>query len=599
MIDLVKRVVIFLAILFFAKTAAAQSDPAVRAAVTRALPALQKSAGAFVSQRACFSCHHNALSILTLRLARDHGFAIDSKVLDAVEEKTFRPLRSANALDEAVQAENLSDPTPNESLLLMSAQAAGIPPDLTTAVYAARMMNWQRDGHWVTSDFRPPHSSSLFTATATAVRAIRHYVPRELTSARDAAIADARRWLLTTPPQSTEDAAFRLLGLIWADAPANDRSSAARDLSELQGRDGGWSQLPGYVSDAYSTGEALFALHEGGVPAADAAWQKGLKFLVSTQARDGTWHVRTRMLSPAEVSPMYFPTGFPYEKDEFISYAGSCWAVMALLSAQPDVPAPQAANLAVSADSVPAWVRAALFGDPRELAALLDSGLDPNSKTLNGTTLLMMAAPDPEKVRLLTNRGADVHSRSGSGTDALTVAAAYRDTARALELLLDAGADAEAPKGVRTRHSPLAFASMTGDLENVRVLLSRGAEPTAEALSEAVTFGYPDVVQALINAGADATITEGTGINLLHWATITNRAAVIPVLAAAHVPVNDLDDFGFTPLLYAVTLDNGNADAVRELLKAGADRGIRNLKGRTPLDEARRYKHSEQADALK
>jgi ankyrin repeat protein len=599
MINTVKRLFILVVVFFAAKTASGQTEAAVRAAVTRALPVLQKSAGEFVAQRACFSCHHNALSIMAFRLARDHGFTIDAKVLAAVEDKTFRPLRSATALDDAVQAVDLSDPTPNESLLLMSAQAAGVAPDLTPAVYAARMTRWQRDGHWVTSDFRPPHSSSLFTATATAVSAIRFYMPRELAAERDAAVARARKWLYDTRPASTEDAAFRVMGLVWADAPQNELTLASGDLLTLQSRDGGWPQLPSYDSDGYSTGEALFALREAGVPASDSAWQKGLKFLLSTQARDGTWHVRTRMLSPAEVSPMYFPTGFPYGKDEFISYAGSCWAVMALLSALPEPAASAVTNLVATEDKSPSWVRSALFGSAGELAALLDAGLDPNSKTSRGTTVLMMAAPDPEKVRLLIARNADVKIRSGSGTDALTVAAAYRGTSASLQLLLNAGAEAQAPQGVRTRHSPLVFCSMSGDVENVRLLLLRGAEPSAEALSEAVTFGYPDIVQALIHAGADAKITESSGINLLHWATITNRFAVIPVLAAAHVDLDATDDFGFTPLLYAVTLDNGNIDALRELLKAGADRRIRNPKGRTPREEARRYKHFQLADALK
>jgi ankyrin repeat protein len=57
--------------------------------------------------------------------------------------------------------------------------------------------------------------------------------------------------------------------------------------------------------------------------------------------------------------------------------------------------------------------------------------------------------------------------------------------------------------------------------------------------------------------------------------------------------------FGFTPLHYAVTLHSGTTDTLKELLKAGADRHIRNPKGRTPLEEARRYKHSRLADALK
>lgn len=590
MIRGVKRVVLL--ILFAAVSAAAQQVD-VRPAITRALPLLQKSAATFVEQRACFSCHHNALPIMMLHMARDRGFAIDAKVLSGVEDKTFRTLRGPSALDDAIQGVNAADPTPNDSLLLMAAEAAGVAPDLTSEVIALRMARWQRDGHWITSDFRPPHSSSLFTTTATAIRAMRLYMPSELKRETDARIAAARQWLSSSEPRSTEDASFRLMGLVWSSAGAQEIAGAVADLKGLQNRDGGWPQLSGYESDAYSTGEALFALHEAGIPSSSTEWQRGAKSLVSTQAKDGSWHVHTRMLSPAEVSPPYFKTGFPYGRDEFLSYAGSTWAVMALLSALP-------AQDDVFLKLVPStWMGTALFGTAKEFEAALNDGLDPNSKTANGTTLLMMAATDTEKIRLLVARGVDVKMRTTNGTDALTVAASYRGTTAAMRALLDAGAELQAPEGVRTRRSPLVFSTMTGDLDNVRSLLSRGAKPDAEALSEAVTFGYADIVAAYIAAGADVSIREGSGINLLHWATITNRTAVIPVLAAAHVPLNDGDQYGFTPLMYAAAIDHGDTATLRELLLSGADRSIRNGDKKTALDIARRLKHAQHAAALK
>jgi len=580
-----------------ANAASAQTAPEARAAVTRALPILQRSAANFVSQRACVSCHHNSLAVLTLRMARQRGFSVETKVLDTVEARTFRELRNANAFDDAVQVANLSDPTPNDSYLLMAAGAAGIRADLTTGVYARRIARWQReDGHWITSDFRPPHSSSVFTATATAIRAVRTYLPAEAAAERDAVLRRAREWLTRTRPQSTEDAAFRVMGLVWAAASAVETSAAGRDLIERQRSDGGWPQLPRYDSDAYSTGEALYALHEAGVPTSDPVWQKGLKFLVSSQARDGTWHVRTRMLSPAEVSPEYFTTGFPYRKDEFLSYAGSCWAVMALMSALPESPQ-GAGDVQPTASADAPWARVALFGSPSDLKAALDAGLDPNRKTERGTTLLMMAAPDADKVRLLVARGADVKRRGAAGTDALTIAAAHYGTSASLRALLEAGADAQPPE--RGRHSPMQYAAMSGDLESVRLLLARGAEASAQAVSESVTFGHPGVVQALVDAGGNVNLTESSGVNLLHWATITNRATVIPVLVKAGVELNAVDDFGYTPLMYAATLDEGDTETLKALLAAGADRSIRNGEGRTAREQARRYKHTGLADLLK
>jgi ankyrin repeat protein len=129
---------------------------------------------------------------------------------------------------------------------------------------------------------------------------------------------------------------------------------------------------------------------------------------------------------------------------------------------------------------------------------------------------------------------------------------------------------------------------MTGDLENVKLLLAHGADPGA-ALAQAVTFGYPDVVRVLIAAGAPAKLTESSGINLLHWAAIANRPAVIPALVEAGVSINAQDESGFTPLMYAATIDFGDTKSLNALLKAGADPNIRNGEGRTALEQARFY----------
>ncbi len=567
-----------------------QINSDVQKAVNRALPILQRSAKEFVAKRACVSCHHNILSVLALHQAAEHGFTIDASILNAVEEKTFHALRAPNAVDDAIQAATVNDPTPNDSFLLMAARAAGIERDLVTSVYARRLLGWQRDGHWVTSDFRPPHSSSLFTATATAVRAIRLYMP-------EASVGRAREWLLQNRPSSTEDAAFRLMGLAWVAASSEEIASARRDLLTLQKPNGGWPQLPDYEPDAYSTGQAVFALREAGVAASDAALRRGLKFLISTQAADGTWRVRTRMISPAEVSPKYFTTGFPYEKDEYLSYAGSCWAVMALVSALPPSKNPAATRAAGLPPE--SWLQTALFGSVNELRALLDGGLDPNAKTEKGTTLLMAAVLDSGKVRLLIARGANVKARGASGADALTIAAAYRGTAVSIQLLLDAGAEPEPSKEVRVRNAPLVLASMTGDLDNLKLLLARGAHASESALSQAATFGYADVVQTLIAAGANTDIVDHNGINLLHWAAITDRPSVIPALIQARVPINATDDYGFTPLMYAATIDFGRTAVLSELLKAGADRTIRNDDQRTPLEQARHFKHARMETLLK
>jgi ankyrin repeat protein len=95
----------------------------------------------------------------------------------------------------------------------------------------------------------------------------------------------------------------------------------------------------------------------------------------------------------------------------------------------------------------------------------------------------------------------------------------------------------------------------------------------------------------LVEAGADVSGTESTGITLLHWATITNRPEAIAVLIGAGLDVNAADDGGYTALMYAASIDVGEDRALRALLAVGADRRVRNANGATAVGLARRHGH--------
>src|SRR5262245_52569090 len=57
------------------------SQDELRAAVTRALPLLQKAAVGHRENRTCFACHNQGIPILALTPARDRGFDIDAEEL--------------------------------------------------------------------------------------------------------------------------------------------------------------------------------------------------------------------------------------------------------------------------------------------------------------------------------------------------------------------------------------------------------------------------------------------------------------------------------------------------------------------------------------
>src|SRR5262245_43107037 len=53
-----------------------KADP-TRAAIEKGLGRIEKGAASYITKRNCFSCHHQAMALLTLSSARQHGFAVD------------------------------------------------------------------------------------------------------------------------------------------------------------------------------------------------------------------------------------------------------------------------------------------------------------------------------------------------------------------------------------------------------------------------------------------------------------------------------------------------------------------------------------------
>jgi squalene cyclase len=132
-------------------------------------------------------------------------------------------------------------------------------------------------------------------------------------------------------PHNDDDRSWRLLGLAWAGKNRDATQKAMSDVLAAQRSDGGWADMASMSSNAYATGKALVALQTAGLPTSDSAFQRGIRYLLSTQQDDGSWYVKTRALA---FQP-YFDNGFPYGFDQWISSAGSSWATMALSLASP------------------------------------------------------------------------------------------------------------------------------------------------------------------------------------------------------------------------------------------------------------------------
>jgi hypothetical protein len=103
---------------------------------------------------------------------------------------------------------------------------------------------------------------------------------------------------------------------------SGDPASFRKELAVRQNADGGWAWLHGSASDAFATGQVLYALSLAGAMDADAV-AKARRYLVGTQGADGSWAVDGLTAKPKP------------SKEPIYRYWGTAWAMIGLARTLP------------------------------------------------------------------------------------------------------------------------------------------------------------------------------------------------------------------------------------------------------------------------
>uniref|UniRef100_A0A672UW21 Ankyrin repeat domain 17 n=1 Tax=Strigops habroptila TaxID=2489341 RepID=A0A672UW21_STRHB len=166
---------------------------------------------------------------------------------------------------------------------------------------------------------------------------------------------------------------------------------------------------------------------------------------------------------------------------------------------------------------------AAMNGHTAAVKLLLDMGSDINAQIeTNRNTALTLACFQgrTEVVSLLLDRKANVEHRAKTGLTPLMEAASggYAEVGR---VLLDKGADVNAPPVPSSRDTALTIAADKGHYKFCELLISRGAHIDVRnkkgntPLWLAANGGHLDVVQLLVQAGADVDAADNRKITPL------------------------------------------------------------------------------------
>ncbi|QYS95164.1 Protein SSH4 [Trichoderma simmonsii] len=250
---------------------------------------------------------------------------------------------------------------------------------------------------------------------------------------------------------------------------------------------------------------------------------------------------------------------------------------------------------------------------------LLDHRAEFNATETEGTSPLQMAIRSSLGliVQRLINDGADVNCDGSIEESPLCLAVVSEDESMFKMIL-------EAKPNLRTKFkdgsSPLSCAVKRNKSSMVQALLDAGVRDQ-RALEDAVSIGnisivdmflkvlekpiseihiagsrslvhlsiekgQVEVLRALVERGADLSVKDKYGRAVLAYAIYLGRDSIINYLLKLHdvdnnvIDVNDIDQYGLTPLGWAVIKQSA---CVRELIKKGGDVNHLDREGKTPL----------------
>lgn len=311
----------------------------VHAAIEASLRMIQHGVEVWLQRTGCDSCHHTLVGTQTILTARRYGMKVDStraeqQLARFKEDLIKHQNRYAAAAESRVASARAGKPAED---LAYSIAGATLPvvglDDLSTGPlgnFALVLANLQfEDGRWTHGMARFPVESSDTLTTAHAIRTLLQYAPVTEKQRIQQQVSKAVDWLRTETCATTDDLVGRLYGLFWANRDQREIRQAAAQLLREQRADGSWAQKRGMNGDAYATGVALFALYRSRQLSTKAdPYRRAIKYLLRTQEEDGSWLIPTRAIPLTG----YLESGSPHGKHQFISFAGTCWATMALIA---------------------------------------------------------------------------------------------------------------------------------------------------------------------------------------------------------------------------------------------------------------------------
>ncbi len=263
-----------------------RAEDAIRTAVTRALPLLERASAGSADQRTCFTCHSQALPVFAIVESQRRGFHANAENLKRQIDHTYNHLRRGRKSYEEGKGQGGGVDTAGYALWTLE-DGQQKTDEVVTMVTDWLLQKQHKDGYWKQSSNRPPSEASDFTTTYLALRALTAFGTDQQSDPIEQANAAAASWLADAEGKGDGRPSIPIAchsatsTFPIRSPPLLSLGSSKPSETTAVGR-----SRPDMNSDAYATATALYALRDAGaIDNDDVVWKRAVALSAGRTAR--------------------------------------------------------------------------------------------------------------------------------------------------------------------------------------------------------------------------------------------------------------------------------------------------------------------------
>jgi hypothetical protein len=273
-----------------------------RDAAQRGLEWIQQAAVNWSDSKNCFGCHVQGQVLMGQAIALRNGYRVSEPALRFLTEF------ARNNTWEAPAGRAFAG-----MALARSNEVTGTRLDAPTRTALGELLQRQtKDGYFYDGAKHLPIVQGQFDVTGNALVALEWGASNGGDARLKPAANRALSWMATHVPATTQDKVHKVIALMRYGTPEQEKSawSTVELLTREQQEDGGWKEIAALEgSNAFATGQVLYAFKQAGVSVMAPTFRRGVDYLLKTQVNDnspdnGIWHaIKTQSQDLTELAP--------------------------------------------------------------------------------------------------------------------------------------------------------------------------------------------------------------------------------------------------------------------------------------------------------